>query len=194
MQNVVSPIPTIGKLVLCALIVALGVAAVAFVLEPLRATFWHLTHDSAIRCAGLQVSVPNGWYSEPFDGGCQLMRPFNIFRIRHEFVHPVKIFINTANAPYINQEQWRQDVITAFRHQGKTLLGETELTVGGIPTICFELNGRETSSNSITCVLEKRAIVNFYYNDQKWKADFDKILRSIQIISSGSASHTAAES
>jgi len=189
MLNTVGRGPAIAKLVgLYAAIVVVIALVVVYVALPLNAKVWHLTHGGFIQCGGFRVPVPSGWYPESIDGGCQIIRPTYTFRLQHQLQHSVKVFLNVTNAPSVDDKQWRQDVIARLQREGKNFRGTTELVVGGIPTVCFEWNAADNSSDSvIACNVDKRMVVNFFYDDQKCKSDFNEILRGIQIIPFGIA-------
>jgi hypothetical protein len=180
----------VGKLVgLCAAIIAVIALVEVCVDGPLTAKVWHLTHADAFQCSrSIRVSVPDGWYPDSIERGCQLLRPTYSLPIQHQFLHPARIFINVVDTPTVGDDDWRQDVIARLRREGKNVQGVTTRAVGGIPTVCFEWDSAENSSYSdVACNVDKRMVINFFNFTEQWAPDFDEILGSIQVIPIGTA-------
>jgi hypothetical protein len=166
----------------CAVIVAMISLVVVYVAGPLNADVWHLTHGNFVECGVFKVAVPRGWYAESIDEGCQLIRTRYTFRLQRELQHPEKVFLNLTDAQSVQDKQWQKDVVARLRREGKNFLGTNESVVAGIPTLCFEWNSVESPFESvIACNVDKRMVVTFFCQDQKWKSDFNEILHGIQI-------------
>jgi hypothetical protein len=179
----------VGKLVvLCAAITSVVAPVELLVVGPWTAKVWHLTHPAVFQCsASVRVAVPNDWYPESIDRGCQLLRPTYSLPPQRRFVHPARVFINVVEAPTVGDQRWREDVIARLRHEGKNVRAVSTRTVGGIPTVCFEWDSEGISFDlDVSCSVDKRMVINFFNYNEKWESDFDEILRSVQVIPIGS--------
>jgi hypothetical protein len=144
---------------------------------PIYAKLWHVVNGNSVRCGGFTVPVPDGWWAR--NGGCSLVTPSPAYTVRIQ--HPAQIFLNLTPAPSVRDNRWRQAMLDQRQIEGDTLRRTTELTVAGSQTMCFEYDAPSTSSNSIiACDVDGRMVVNFFFNDQRLKANFYQVLRGVR--------------
>ena len=178
-----APFPKLIGLFLVAF--GLGVVLAPFValvaLSPLEATLWHLRHKNVINCRGVRVTVPNGWYPEVTDNGCQLIRMrYTLFPWREIHNH-LSVQVNVVDTPSIHDDQWKLDVMARLQREGEIFLSSFDVMVDGIPTICLEWSGSNAPLNwIIACNVDRRMVVTFFYDNDRWKPEFLKVLSGIR--------------
>jgi hypothetical protein len=161
----------------CLLIIAVTLLAIYAGL-PIYASVWHLFHGSSVRCGEFTIPVPAGWWAR--DGGCSLVTPSPAYTLKTQA--PTQMFFNLLPTPSVNDSQWRGDVVAQLQRDGNIFEGTKELAVAAIPTVCFQYRtpSKPRRASTITCNVDRRMVVTFFYDDPKLANDFYKILSGIQ--------------
>ena len=148
----------------------------------LYALFWHVFHGSSTKCGDFAVPVPKEWWAE--NKGCSLITPYPRFSFRTQA--PNQIFFKLLATPSVEDSKWRQDVVKSFERDGAIVNGTKDIAVASIHTVCFEFPAQPFHARAlgISCNIDRRAVVTFYYDDPKLQAEFYGILAGVKLVNS----------
>jgi hypothetical protein len=148
----------------------------------LYARFWHAFHGSWSKCGDFIVPVPKWWWAE--NKGCSLITPYPRFSFWTQT--PNQMFLKLLATPSVKDSKWRQDVVKSFGRDGVIVNGTKDIAVASIHTVCFEFPAQPFHARAlgISCNIDRRAVVTFYYDDPKLQAEFYGILASVRLVNS----------
>jgi hypothetical protein len=144
---------------------------------PIYASLWHLVHGSTIQCEGFLVPVPKNWWAA--NQRCTLTTASPEYTLGTH--RPVELFLRDPIAA--GDATWGSTVVTRLKQHGIAAYHSTNLSVGGIPTTCFEFRTPNSVDRSnIGCNVHRHmTIVLYYYDDDpKMKTKFYQMLATIR--------------
>lgn len=162
--------------------ILLVTAVVLFALDfggaSLYAALWHFLNPRPVKCGDFSIRVPSRWWAK--NQGCTLITPSPAYSLRVQ--EPVQLFFNLVSTPSVNDPKWRTDVEVTLQGDGNTLTSSKELTVAGVPTVCFEYlrPSKPNLKSAIICNVDRKMVVTFFYDDAALANEFYTILRTVQ--------------
>lgn len=152
--------------------------ALIYAAPPIYGSLWRLVRGGSVQCRGFVVPVPQNWWAK--DHGCSLTTASPEYTLLTH--RPVQLFLGDPVAATADSF-WESDVVARLKQHGIAAYRITEVSVGGIPTTCFEFRTPDSKDGSnIACNVHRHmvAILYYYDDDPKMKNEFYEILAKIR--------------
>jgi|SRR5690348_1570056 len=159
------------------ILIVLGGMASVYAGQVVYAGLWHMLHGASARCGAFSIPVPANWWAQ--DDGCALVTSSPPYGFGDK--RAVQIFFNVMATPSVHDSQWQAAVLKRLELEGHPPHRVTDLTVAGRETICFEHDGRpSTTALTISCNVDQEMEINVFYDNPKWIPKLYEILRGIR--------------